>query len=1311
MAQSRRRPPPFYDFSPFQHAPGVAAQIRKYGAPQIVDIPQTTIPSPLAPCLAPDTVAGLKRRLLGDGSGKAVFREESAGAEVWASWKRAWDLWNNHYIEGRVSPVWIREEYERLKKEMEDARDKRRREQEIDRFRNRNFPKRHSKPTARATVFSREKPEAAPGKVYKQTSEIRPAKNAIVKKLQSRPKPGSKRVFKRKGEKVPVYGERVLTEIVQVERVVPRDPATMSNRSNIAANNRVKLPVPKGNAGPKSLDTVIEIALEERQVMEFGHVDVSEEKISPNAMSSADMPKYRKENNTLPGTDETPDETPRFGSQRPQMWHPVTEPCLEGERTLTVDETVPIIEFEDRWVDVLEEDGKAVLIGWVEEDEDAVMEDVGNDSENIDLDLDLDVDDNGHLARMPIPVIDEEPAVFYKPRHLVERDDHFSGGFFPMKSLDPYPEPDDSDDNGNRDWLDALQNTVWRPRHVGEKTLQIEMDDLFDETPAKTWLEVDGGVDCGRSPYPVLRSVTEYVKIPKDLGGGLNGVFRKKKMWDGVTGTIFNMPTKPLEQDETEDERMSRMHLLYGDFFRDNRYKHRHDFFPLDIRRVKRRSDRNYPGRQTTTPMLENRETLVRYPWHIPEDEGKDLPANDPWAVTAEQKRKKNVPVRRHPPAHCYQDKNQLPLLPVDDLMWREELQDDDYGRWKYFVTNLHGGTLLINGQEIKKNQIAGPLPEFAVIECPGKQIAFWWGPGGRNYLQGQPGYDHESRWESLRRSDPDLAKVALTSGQEWDYKIRVRITKEFSGNEWEDDAQWDEWKKAVAAPSEPDLNCDAAKPALTDNTLIRFKKFNKLGMPTGTDIIQPECFPSDRDELRWLHTKAEPLSEVIQSSQKDNFIDPLQVGMPFFPGSIAPEDVKEVRAQRMAKRAYNAKEREIIKEQMNLNVAVAKMKTARLEREREASIAVGMKREAESQLQGPFPKKNALANTRGEAEEDLKRYDGADTEPERYKMPQNMEFLVRVFDKDVRSALERNIKEYGKRKTVALAAGRRFTEILPTLDVEIEQYLDKRREREQDDLGSLEIFRRNRLAAGIPMPPETYIPPGVDEIYAAWKADQAELAREAEEEETIERQAEELRLKINQAAEQERLRKAKAAEEAALKRFEMQQTIADQKAAAEVKMTLAEIAQQKRLASWRAILANNKAKKALESKMAKMNAEDMPLELDGSELHGAFEFEQQPEDYIDTGKSAYSTGSLKSFDGQAEMLVDDQGRFGWDVDGEVEGNKPTERRRIRQVEGEAEDFEMAAEELERRGPVKVDVYRETVRRRAGDNVEVGLTL
>ena len=35
------------------------------------------------------------------------------GKEIWLSWKRAWDIWSNYYIEGHVNPAWVRQELER----------------------------------------------------------------------------------------------------------------------------------------------------------------------------------------------------------------------------------------------------------------------------------------------------------------------------------------------------------------------------------------------------------------------------------------------------------------------------------------------------------------------------------------------------------------------------------------------------------------------------------------------------------------------------------------------------------------------------------------------------------------------------------------------------------------------------------------------------------------------------------------------------------------------------------------------------------------------------------------------------------------------------------------------------------------------------------------------------------------------------------------------------------------------------------------------------------------------------------------------
>jgi hypothetical protein len=107
-----------YNFEPFLSAPAVVETHRSHGSIQIVHIPESTIPSPLASNIAPQTIKELWDLLLGP-------QKSKKGKEIWESWKRAWDIWNNHYIEGRVDPVWVREEYEKLTKEYVEERKER----------------------------------------------------------------------------------------------------------------------------------------------------------------------------------------------------------------------------------------------------------------------------------------------------------------------------------------------------------------------------------------------------------------------------------------------------------------------------------------------------------------------------------------------------------------------------------------------------------------------------------------------------------------------------------------------------------------------------------------------------------------------------------------------------------------------------------------------------------------------------------------------------------------------------------------------------------------------------------------------------------------------------------------------------------------------------------------------------------------------------------------------------------------------------------------------------------------------------------
>jgi hypothetical protein len=107
-----------YSFEPFLSAPAVVEAHRSHGSIQIVHIPESMIPSPLASNIAPQTIQELWDFLLGP-------QKSKKGKEIWESWKRAWDIWNNHYIEGRVDPAWVREEYEKLKKQYEEERKER----------------------------------------------------------------------------------------------------------------------------------------------------------------------------------------------------------------------------------------------------------------------------------------------------------------------------------------------------------------------------------------------------------------------------------------------------------------------------------------------------------------------------------------------------------------------------------------------------------------------------------------------------------------------------------------------------------------------------------------------------------------------------------------------------------------------------------------------------------------------------------------------------------------------------------------------------------------------------------------------------------------------------------------------------------------------------------------------------------------------------------------------------------------------------------------------------------------------------------
>jgi hypothetical protein len=101
-----------YNLRPFLSSPAVVKRIKENGGVlRAIHIPGSFIPSPLARNLSPDQLLGLKESLVGLGPETGSIT--GSGYEIWMSWKRAWDIWNNNYIHGRVNTTWVKKEFER----------------------------------------------------------------------------------------------------------------------------------------------------------------------------------------------------------------------------------------------------------------------------------------------------------------------------------------------------------------------------------------------------------------------------------------------------------------------------------------------------------------------------------------------------------------------------------------------------------------------------------------------------------------------------------------------------------------------------------------------------------------------------------------------------------------------------------------------------------------------------------------------------------------------------------------------------------------------------------------------------------------------------------------------------------------------------------------------------------------------------------------------------------------------------------------------------------------------------------------------
>ena len=168
------------------------------------------------------------------------------------------------------------------------------------------------------------------------------------------------------------------------------------------------------------------------------------------------------------------------------------------------------------------------------------------------------------------------------------------------------------------------------------------------------------------------------------------------------------------------------------------------------------------------------------------------MAANDPWYVTPEQEYLRDVPPRHYPlPGHTESE-----ILPYDDLNYLEHRMRDRLGEHGYFVTNTMGGEVVINGQKIALGEVAGPLPAFAVIQCPGGQVCFWWGENGKNWGDGGHSALKSTTWE-ISRQTQEWKDVGRSAGEVWNDRIIDRMRREELGGEGEeDDEEWNKYRQ-----------------------------------------------------------------------------------------------------------------------------------------------------------------------------------------------------------------------------------------------------------------------------------------------------------------------------------------------------------------------------------------------------------------------------------------------------------------------------------------------------------------------------------
>lgn len=472
-----------YDFSPFFSALACQERTKRSSFSPVRIRNKLEIPSPLAENIRPESLPTIKR--LCETFGRSY---NGSNQEVWLSWKRAYDIWNNHFIEGRVNGEWVQGALKKLEERRKNRKRKRK-------------------------TFTSNEQKQQPWKVYEEIyclEEELPQREKQLKWVPSGQDPEEGLV--QVGTETRKTGKKTKQK---TKAIGAPDDKMVTKQPRKFAVDRTKF----GKKEP-------ELPLPEEPIRGWGDV------VNGTALPSPEPDDYRKEK----------------PAKRKKIQESVDKPAMKAVRV-----KVPVVDAQ-----------KVVGYGTLrkrrekgEPPEEESSEDESPASsfktktiyvpEYEEVEVEEEVVPTYRPALFPHWQLVDDPAYWAsQKRRKITREGQYSVEDDETRTELEQGEGDDgdlavimNDDDGGSGGFksmtlaaignirDRVNNTVWRPRRVGEEPTEINLtdaeraraeseernDDDFARFRQLTEFEIDGGVDCATQPFPASSPCPSQLKM------------------------------------------------------------------------------------------------------------------------------------------------------------------------------------------------------------------------------------------------------------------------------------------------------------------------------------------------------------------------------------------------------------------------------------------------------------------------------------------------------------------------------------------------------------------------------------------------------------------------------------------------------------------------------------------------------------------------------------------------------------------------------------------------------------------------------